>query len=90
MSRDDWQTRKRNFHAARFRRKLRLRRAMLDSAKDVPVLFHQCDLPDLVSEHAAENPAGNPSPEATEKAQTPQEGRFLYFAPANEGTHNDH
>lgn len=85
MSRDDWQTRKRNFHAARLRRKLRLRCAILDRAQDVQVMFSQCDLPDHGSEHAAENPVGNPSPEATEKAQTPQQGRFLDVAPASEG-----
>ena len=87
MMTSDKQARRRNFHAARFRRKLRLRRAMLDQVQCNHVLFSQCDLPDLVSEHAAENPAGNPSPEATEKAQPPQPGRFLDVAPASEGMH---
>lgn len=87
MTAGDKQERRRNFRAARFRRKLRLRRAMLDRAQDVQASFPQCDLPGLAPEHAAENPAGNPSPEATEKAQPPQQGRFLDVAPASEGMH---
>ena len=60
--------RRRNFRAARLRRKLRLRHAFLDRGGRHGVSCYQCDLPDDVSEHAAEIPAGHPSPEAQEKA----------------------
>lgn len=61
--------RRRNFRAARLRRKLRLRRSDIDNVSGFDVDFSQCDLPDQVSEHAAETPAGPPSLKAWEKAQ---------------------
>jgi len=60
------QKRRRNFRAARLRRKLRLRHAFLDRGGRSEVSYYQCDLPE--TGHAAELPAGHPSPEAQEKA----------------------
>lgn len=69
------QQRRRNFRAARLRRKLRLRQQTLDRMQCDNVFYAQCDLPP--SGHAAANSAGHPSPEAQEKAPPRNRGDFL-------------
>jgi hypothetical protein len=88
MTRKSKQTRRDNFRAARLRRKLHLRRAMLDVMACDHVTYNLCDLPDPRSEPAADRSAGNPSQNATEKAR-PQTGALSHKRPNAKGTQND-
>lgn len=79
-----------NFRATRLRRKLRLRQAMLDQDERYIVSSVQCDLPDRVSEHAAEIPAGHPSPEAQGESTDPETGAaFSDEAPQDDEGNED-
>lgn len=80
-----------NFYATRLRRKLQLRRAMLDQLKSYPVSFDECDLPDQGSEHAAASSAGYPSQDATEKARPQQPGALSQCLRSEaKDTHDEH
>lgn len=62
------QQRRRNFRAARLRRKLRLRQQTLDRMQCDNVSYAQCDCPAETGAPARQIP-GHPSPEAQEKAR---------------------
>ncbi|MGX0977202.1 hypothetical protein ACSSVY_002930 [Roseovarius sp. MBR-51] len=79
--------RRRNFRAARLRRKLRLRQAMLDRGKRYIVSSSQCDLPE--TGHAVANATGHPSPEAQEKAPSETGAVFSDEAPQDDEGHDD-
>lgn len=80
-------TRRRNFRAARLRRKLRLRQAMLDREQRYIVSYRKCDLPE--TGHAVANAAGHPSP-AAQGESTPETGAvFSDEAPQDDEGHDD-
>lgn len=84
------QKRRRNYYAARLRRKLRLRQAFIDRSDKIGVSCFLCDLPDQVSEHAAKISAGHPSPEAQGESTDPPTGAAFSDERPNDDEGHDH
>ena len=80
--------RRRNFRAARLRRKLRLARAAgtVDQSHSNVISYHQCDCVDIPAPQPV-NP-GSPFADAQEKAP-PETGAAVSNAPQDEGKRDD-